>query len=236
MADFPLALYRGLLKKIAKEHTLWNPAETREVDRFHSFCTFGALITCSWAPLDLGWTKKSKKYTKLKVLLNFRTLADTLNATDNFCLIPSTAEMLHCEPYVELRDFHAAGIPHRKVTNCCPVPEAQSEHLYSTDCPLIHLILRVHAAEWKHGVYNQNQQLELIAGREREIRARSIDYAEAIDHFSLGYIRSRAEFYLLFRPSSFSLSSEGMYFPVFYATDLPLFKYVSKGGTCEIFI
>ena len=117
VADFPLVLYRGLIKKIAKEDTLWNPAETLEVERFHTFCTFGAVLPCSWAPLDPGWTKKSTKHTKLKVVFTFRTLADTLNAAANFCLIPSTAEMLHCEPYVELRDFHAAGIPHREVPN-----------------------------------------------------------------------------------------------------------------------
>ena len=62
VTDFPLALYRCLLKKISKEDTLWNPAETLEVDRFHTFCTFGAVLTCSWIPLDPGWTKTSTKH------------------------------------------------------------------------------------------------------------------------------------------------------------------------------
>ena len=78
---------------------------------------FGAVLPCSWAPLDPGWTEKSTKQTKLKVVFTFCTLPDTLNAAENFYLIPSTDEMLHFEPYVELRDFHAAGIPHREVPN-----------------------------------------------------------------------------------------------------------------------
>jgi hypothetical protein len=99
------------------------------VDRFHTFFTFGAVLPCSWAPLDPGWTKKSTKHTKLKVVFTFCTLADTFNAAYNFCLIPSMAEMLQFEPYVELRDFHSDGIPHRKVHNFCLVPISSSESM-----------------------------------------------------------------------------------------------------------
>jgi hypothetical protein len=105
------------------------------------------VLCCSWATLDLGWTKKSNIHTKLKVVFIFLSLSDTLNYAANFCLIPSTAEMLHFEPYVELSDFQAAGIPHREVSNCFPVPEAPLEHLSFTDCPLISFIHRVVAAE-----------------------------------------------------------------------------------------
>ena len=91
--------------------------------------------------------------------------------------------MLHCKTYVELLDFHAAGIPHRKVPNCCLVPEVPLEHLHGTDSLLISIILRVHAAEWKHRVYTKHQQMELISGSAKEIRARRMDYADAIQHF-----------------------------------------------------